>query len=229
MFGEIFINKDFNGKPVFTSINEQLKFDSGKEPPRREVGTDAYYLRWSGKLSTPQNKTVFLGLKSDGTSKLFINGELFIENTGSFVAGVDPNVVKSARIDLEKEKPLEIRVEYSKEKNKNGAVELLWAEIPENPFEKAVGVVKNSDVALIFAGLNTDYEGEGLDRFDMNLPGLQNELIAAVAKANPKTIVILNSGTPNDLTHWIDKIPAVVQSWYPGNGRRKRRCRRAFR
>lgn len=50
----------------------------------------------------------------------------------------------------------------------------------------------------------------------MNLPELQNELIEAVVKTNPKTIVVINSGTPNDLTEWIDKVPAVLQAWYPG-------------
>jgi beta-glucosidase len=57
---------------------------------------------------------------------------------------------------------------------------------------------------------------EGYDVHDLNLPGNQNALIEAVAAANPNTIVVLETGGPV-LMPWLDKVPVVVEAWYPGN------------
>jgi beta-glucosidase len=59
------------------------------------------------------------------------------------------------------------------------------------------------------------FETEGTDRPDMEIPGRQNELIAAVAKANPNTVVVLNAGSPVAMP-WIDRVPALLEAYYPG-------------
>ncbi len=215
LLGEFFADKDFGEKPALTRIDGEVKFDWDTDLPKEITGAKTFKARWSGKLLAPNTKTIFLGLKSNGVGKLYIDDKLLIENIGTWTQKVDPNVVKYARIDLQAGKSRNIRIEYHKGERKS-AIELVWADVPKNPFVEAVETAKKSDYAIIFAGLNIDYEGEGLDRFDMNLPELQNELIEAVVKANPRTIVIINSGTPNNLTKWIAKVPAVVQAWYAG-------------
>lgn len=77
---------------------------------------------------------------------------------------------------------------------------------------EAVAQAKQADVAIIFA---TQWTGEGFDVPDMSLPNGQDALIAAVAAANPNTIVVLESGGPV-LMPWLDKTAAVVEAWYPG-------------
>ncbi len=215
LLGEFFTNKDFEGKAALTNFVEQLKFDWGANLPKEAAGGKTFTARYTGKLLAPESKIVFLGIKSDGVGKLYVDDKLLIENIGTWTTPVEPSVVKFARIDLQAGNARRIRVEYERGKE-NSAVELVWADAPPNPFAEAVEAAKNSDYAVVFAGLNIDYEGEGLDRFDMNLPDLQNELIQAIVEANPQTIVVINSGTPNDLTRWIQKVPAVLQSWYPG-------------
>jgi beta-glucosidase len=76
----------------------------------------------------------------------------------------------------------------------------------------AAGVAKAASVAIVFA---STVEGEGHDRPDLELPGNQDELIKAVAAANPKTIVVLNTGGPV-LMPWIDEVRGVIEAWYPG-------------
>jgi beta-glucosidase len=61
-----------------------------------------------------------------------------------------------------------------------------------------------------------DWESEGFDRPDMKLPGHLDRLISAVAEANPRTAVVLQSGTPVEMP-WLSKVPAVLQAWYGGN------------
>ena len=71
---------------------------------------------------------------------------------------------------------------------------------------------------MIVGGLNHDPFGdrEGKDRKDLELPGHQAELIARVAAANPRTVVVLVSGGPVDMESWVGSVPAILQAWYGG-------------
>ncbi|KAH8146027.1 uncharacterized protein LAJ45_09949 [Morchella importuna] len=81
--------------------------------------------------------------------------------------------------------------------------------------DRAAALAKKSDVAVVVVGMNNEWESEGYDRHTMALPGKQNELIEAVVKANPNTIVVNQSGCPVTMP-WLDRVPAVLQAWYQG-------------
>lgn len=76
----------------------------------------------------------------------------------------------------------------------------------------AVTAAEQADVVIVFA---TQWMTEGLDAPDLSLPDGQDALIAAVAAANPNTIVVLETGS-QVLMPWLDKTAAVVEAWYPG-------------
>jgi beta-glucosidase len=76
----------------------------------------------------------------------------------------------------------------------------------------AAAVARSASVAVVFA---YDQEQEGADRPDLALPNGQDALIDAVARANPNTIVVLDTGGPV-LMPWLGEVPAVVEAWYPG-------------
>ncbi len=77
---------------------------------------------------------------------------------------------------------------------------------------KAAEVAHAADIAIVF--VNTD-DSEGKDRPNLELPNHQDELVQAVAAANPNTIVVLNTGGPV-LMPWIEKVRGLVEAWYPG-------------
>jgi beta-glucosidase len=83
--------------------------------------------------------------------------------------------------------------------------------------ERSVAAAKSADVVIYLGGLNHDkgLDCEGADRKDMKLPYGQDELISRIAAANPNTIVVLE-GTLVEMDAWLDKVPAVLQAWYPG-------------
>ncbi len=83
--------------------------------------------------------------------------------------------------------------------------------------QEAVELAKKSDIAFIFAGTNREYETEGTDRFDFKLPYGQDELIRAVAAANPRTVVVLVAGSPMDLNNVMNCSSAVLMSWFNGS------------
>ena len=76
----------------------------------------------------------------------------------------------------------------------------------------AVEAAKQADIAIVFA---TEWRTEGFDQPDLSLPDGQDQLIAAVAVANPNTIVVLETGGPVKMP-WLDKTAAVIEAWYPG-------------
>jgi len=92
--------------------------------------------------------------------------------------------------------------------------------------EQAVAAASKADAAIIFCGWthgydynkwdDNAYDAEGVDKPDMNMPFGQDELVKAVLKANPKTIVVLMGGGPIDVSEWINKADAVLEGWYPG-------------
>ncbi len=86
-----------------------------------------------------------------------------------------------------------------------------------NLIDRAVAAARMADVVIYVGGLNKDAGGdcEGSDRKNFNLPYGQDELIQKIAAANPKTIVVL-LGTPAEMDTWVDRVPAVLQAWYPG-------------
>jgi len=83
--------------------------------------------------------------------------------------------------------------------------------------ENAVAAAKSADVVIFIGGLNHDpgFDCEGSDRIDLKLPYGQDELIQKIVTANPRTIVVLD-GTMVEMNSWLNKIPALLQAWYPG-------------
>jgi beta-glucosidase len=76
----------------------------------------------------------------------------------------------------------------------------------------AAALARSSDVAVVVVG---EVEREGADRANLSLPAVQDQLVSAVAAANPRTVVVLNSGAPV-LLPWVDQVPALLETWYPG-------------
>jgi beta-glucosidase len=82
--------------------------------------------------------------------------------------------------------------------------------------KEAAVLAAKSDVALVFVGYSSKLESEGNDRASLGLPTGQDELIQAVAKANRNTVVVLIAGSPVLMDGWIDRVPALLTAWYPG-------------
>jgi beta-glucosidase len=206
---EYFNNKELDGAPVLTRIDAQVDFDWGPGSPAPEINADGFSARWTGKLSPPSSGTYELGVTSDDGSRLYLDGQLLVDNWKDQGAAT-----KSATVPLDAGRTYDIRVEYYE--NLGSAVAKLGWQPPGDPLAEASRIAAESDLAIVFAGLSSQFEGEGADRRDMALPGQQNALIKAVVRANTNTIVVLNNGTPLVMSEWIDNVPAVVEAWYPG-------------
>ncbi|MEV6073302.1 glycoside hydrolase family 3 C-terminal domain-containing protein [Nocardia sp. NPDC052001] len=96
---------------------------------------------------------------------------------------------------------------------------LLGIDRPQRPkdeeFAAAVELARDAEVAVVLVGTSEKIESEGTDRKTLRLPDRQDELVAAVAAVNPRTVVVVNSGAPVEMP-WRDDVAAVLLAWFPG-------------
>ncbi|WP_341257081.1 beta-glucosidase [Gordonia malaquae] len=85
----------------------------------------------------------------------------------------------------------------------------------DEEFAAAIELARAAEVAVVVVGTTELIESEGVDRTSLRLPGRQDDLVAAVAAVNPRTVVVVNSGAPVEMP-WRDDVAAVLLSWFPG-------------
>ncbi len=85
----------------------------------------------------------------------------------------------------------------------------------DEEIERAVALAREADVAVVVVGTTEEVESEGFDRTGLALPGRQDELVRRVSEANPRTVVVVNSGAPV-LLPWSEEVAAVLLAWFPG-------------
>ena len=90
-----------------------------------------------------------------------------------------------------------------------------WVESAETLLEEARDAARDADVAIVVVGTNEKVESEGFDRSDLRLPGRQDDLVRAVTAVNPRTVVVVNSGSPV-LLPWRQDAAAVLLTWFGG-------------
>jgi beta-glucosidase len=185
------------------------------------VDSAQFAVRATGRFVPGRSGTHIFGLVSAGPSRLFLDGEELIDNWTGWTGGGNFFGMGSDEIMHEKElaagQEYTIVLEFGKNTHSMlSALRLgLLEPLPSDLRQRAAALAARSDVALVFAGLSSEWDSEGFDRADMKLPGDQDALIAAVAEANPNTIVVLSAGSAVEMP-WLDKVAAVLFAWYPG-------------
>jgi beta-glucosidase len=125
---------------------------------------------------------------------------------------------RSGRLTLAEGEEVDLTVVHHLEDGAAASVTLAVEE-PSPPEDEeladAVALAAGADVAVVVVGTTAEIESEGYDRASLALPGRQDELVRAVAAANPRTVVVVNAGSPVELP-WRDQVPAILLSWFPG-------------
>jgi len=219
---EYFANKDLQGAPAATRIDEQINFDWFTNAPVDELPLDNFSARWTGRITAPTSGTYELGLRADDAARLFLDDQLFLD-------GWRDGSAKTVRKPLEMEagRPYQIRVEFY-DRYAAATAKLLWGppKLAESLYEEALSKAKEADVVVMALGLAPSLEGEemdvklegfrGGDRTELNMPKVQEELLRAVHATGKPVVLLLFSGGGISV-NWADaNVPAIVQAWYPG-------------
>lgn len=206
----LYDNLDFSGEAAYTAVTPRTSFGFfDKSVPN--VNQERFCLRLTGRFTPQESGQHTLGLSSVGQSRLFIDGDLALDNWGDAQSGHE----KTIQRHLTAGQAYAITLEFRWEGDPHWRSVRLGHLPPQaaDLMAEAVALALQADVAIVVAGLTAEWESEGFDRVDMSLPGDQDTLISLVAAANPKTIVVLNTGSAVAMP-WIDRVAAVVAQWY---------------
>ena len=204
---EFFDNPRLEGEPAATRAEKTVSGGWWFATPDPAVKSMQYAVRWSQTLNVAQSGRYAFGVGCSAEAQVFIDGRVI-------VASGQPDVF----VDLESGKDYAFKAEMKKADDLvfgHMRVGMAYRPDPDNRIQQAVELAARSDVAIVYAGYPENFETEGVDRPTLDLTGEQNALIAAVAKANPKTIVVLNVGSPVAMP-WAKDVAAIVLAYYPG-------------
>ena len=214
-----FNNLDLSGEPVvtLTSPSSEQAWLGRMDPA---VDARQFSARLTATLTPRESGTHRFSLISAGKARFAIDGKELIDTWTDQTLGEAyfgfGTTEEFEEVELEAGRPHHLTVEYSSEGARLKAVRLgHLPPLPVDGLDRAAALAARADVAIVIAGTNGDWESEGYDRADMDLPGRQNELIARVAAANPRTVVVLQTGSPVTMP-WLDAVPAVLQTWFAG-------------
>ena len=215
LWGEYFDNMEFRGKPVLSQVDGNMNLWWGGSSPAPAISSHEYSARWAGTLTVPASTNYTLKVSGFGEFRVFLDDKKIIERKMG-----EEGATRTITLDLIAGKKYAYRMEYVKPASEpNGGFMPHLGVTPGTDLsaqvENAVKLAASSDIAIIFAGMSRRIEQEGSDRPDLNLPGNQEELIRAVVRANPKTIVVLNAGAPIAMP-WVAEVPAILDMFYPG-------------
>ncbi len=119
------------------------------------------------------------------------------------------------KLQLEGGRKYPVRIEFQ-QNTPGGSTEFRWIPPSEFLLAEAEQIVKDSDVAVVFVGLNTQLEGEGHDRSTIELPDTQEKLVKSVIATGKPVIVVLTSGSAISANHAAEHAGAMLEAWYGG-------------
>ena len=154
-----------------------------------------------------------------GQCRLLIDGNELIDNWTSTDPGeaffTFASASKKGFMHFEKGETYKIEVQYHFEGSFPAVYIGCQAPDEVDIFQEAIETASSADEVLLIVGTNSDWETEGNDRADFNLPANQNKLIEAILEANQNTVIVINTGSPVHMP-WEKKANAIVQTWFAG-------------
>ncbi|EGX57382.1 beta-glucosidase [Streptomyces zinciresistens K42] len=168
------------------------------------------------------------GIKGMGAFRLTVDGTTYYDDV-QLPAKDDPFIsffgapVPRAQAELTAGHPVEVSLTHGVEFPEGTTMKVVGftlchqepARDPDELIAEAVEAARGASTAVVVVATTERVESEGYDRTDLALPGRQDDLVRAVAAVNPRTVVVVNSGSPVELP-WREEVAAVLLSWFPG-------------
>jgi beta-glucosidase len=232
---EYFDNPDFQGQPKLRRVEPRIYFDANMEEPAvvAAITGDKYSIRWTGAFVPPATGDYVISARTgqwnrDGKITLFLDDKAVSPSgpAGARPAGLGPGQGQAmgpgqggrrgpAPMQLEGGRRYAIKVEYT-QNGRGGGAELNWIPPAAVMLDEAERTARNSDVALVFVGLNGSQEGEGHDRSAVDLPEPQERLVKAMIATGKPVVVVLTSGSAVAINSAAAGATAILSAWYGG-------------
>lgn len=220
---DYFASPDLSGSPVHRETqSDAVQFwippiAGGKVDPR------AFSARVTGSFTPEVDGIYRAGVHATGPIRLLVDGKIVADAWSDWTPGRtffeegNDEVVGEVRLEAGRSYAITIELRAKPGANLDFTAFRAGIGLPLGPddIRHAAEVAAAADAVVLCLGRSGEWDTEGSDLMDIRLPGEQDALAAAVIKANPRTVVVLQSGGPVEMP-WIERAAAVLQSWYPG-------------
>ncbi|HEY6478104.1 MAG TPA: glycoside hydrolase family 3 C-terminal domain-containing protein [Polyangia bacterium] len=208
--GEYFDDPALAGAPALSRVDEHVNFAWDKPNFWPTGARKQSSARWTGAFVPDASGDYRFAAFSYGLDeyRLYVDGKLVLDRAR------EHQPINFATLKLTAGEPVAIRFEYLHgDHHARVGLGVRRADAFVDPAVKQIAA--RADVVVVAAGFEPMTESEGYDR-TFQLPAGQDELIAAVRAANKRVVVVLTSGGGVDMSHFVDHVPAVIETWYPG-------------
>ncbi|MFF5184896.1 beta-glucosidase [Streptomyces sp. NPDC000345] len=222
--------RDASGRLLGTGSapNGQIQW-MGSDLPEGVTHDTLHTVELTGTFTPRESGPHSFGIKGTGAFTLTVAGTTYFDGPQLPADASDPfeaffgAPVPRAQVELTAGTPVEVSLTYvfalpEDIPFKVVAFALAHQEPQRDEDEliaEAVEAARAADTAVVVVATTDRVESEGFDRGDLTLPGRQDDLVRAVAAANPNTVVVVNSGSPVELP-WREDVAAVLLTWFPG-------------
>ena len=208
---EHFTNADLQGTPFLTRTDNHIDFGP---PSRKMLPAEALSSRWIGYYTPSAAGKYDLFVTSTGEDggyyRAYVDDKIVLDDWT-----VSKELLGVATLSFDA-KPHKVVLErHGESRWLGGHLHMGITQHGTYVLGDAKKLAAKADVVVVAAGFDPESESEGADR-TFRLPPGQDELIQQMSAANKNTVVLLTSGGGVDMNEWIDRIPALLEVWYPG-------------
>ncbi len=223
---EYFNNGTLSGQPLFVSTDSLIDKNWSDKAPRNDMDDDNFSVRWTGELVPDKTAVYQLGFISTCNTRLYLNDSLIAKTIYHFRDEYgDPRLRKSPAMKLEAGKKYKIKLEII-ETYADAQIQLVWTRPQPDLKAHALKVAKEADAIVMCMGLTARMEGEEMDividgfkagdRTRIDLPQSQQELIKEINALGKPVVVVLLNGSALAINWEQKNVPAILETWYPG-------------
>lgn len=221
--------RDASGTVIGTrsAPNGHLQW-TGSDLPDGVTHATLHSVELTGTFTPRATGTHTFGVKGLGAYTLTVDGTTHFDGVRTTDTD-DPFVsffgapVPLAEVELTEGTPVQVSLTHVVELAADAPITMLVFSLchqepqrdPDDLIAEAVEAARAADTAVVVVATTERVESEGFDREDLRLPGRQDDLVRAVAAANPATVVVVNAGSPVELP-WREDVAAVLLTWFPG-------------
>ena len=224
---DVFASHAMEGKPLFSRVDSAVNVDWRDGAPRPGMNPDDFGVRWTATFRPPATGEYRLGLIGTMKFRLFVDDSLIVRSASPSQHDEfpDPRLAQSPSLRFDTRRTYRVRIE-AEETSGDARLQLVWTAPNEALDADAIRAARQADAIVMVLGLTARLEGEempvqivgfrGGDRTSLDLPAPQERLLEHIISLGKPTVLVLMSGSALS-TDWAQEhVPAIVETWYPG-------------
>jgi beta-glucosidase len=216
---EYFSSTKLEGTPVLTRTDAKVDFAWGFSGVSPELSTN-YSVRWTGVIVPQETADYLVGFTGQDGYRVWLDDQPFVEDWTTH----RPSTTQTSKVHLVKGQSHAIKIEYF-QTIRGAEARLLWS-VPGKQEQAAVDAAAKADLVIVVAGLSARVEGEemnvhadgfaGGDRTSLDLPAPEQQLLERIYATGKPVVLVLMSGSALAVNWADEKLPAILEAWYPG-------------